>query len=255
MAQKSEFDPNQPQDPDTLLATGDQPQEVNNHLTTHAPPSYSEATVSYGWTVGNLEQTGKDGRSLEDEVVVTLEEVNTAIAQNAPGTVLTHEQKETIKRLTESILKRNVHEQGVLPTALQREITLAHVVTNFNKTRLQQETVSASYGLSTSPQILTTVTCTVNNPSTVVTTPPQPSASGRQGNKQILASWTRNGTVTSYTYTDVVPRYTACLAVFAVLCFCFTSPLSLLCTVPGLYWILKVRIYTVHNYSMCLSAF
>ena len=221
MAQKCEYNPNQPRDTDRLLAT-------------EYPPSYSEVTNGYGLPVSN-----QDRSPLEDQIIVTPEEVNTAIAQTAPRTALTSEQRETIKRLTESILKRNVREQGVLPTALQREITLAHVVTKFNKTRLQQENVTAAPGPSIS------LPAAINY--SVVTTPLKPSASN---NRQILATWTPRqecqGTVT-YTYADEVPRYTTRLTVLAVLCFFFASPLSLLCTIPSLLWILKVWIYTVHN--------
>ena len=183
----------------------DQSQEVDNHLTTDAPPSYSEATVSYGSVAGNLEQTGKDMRPLEDQIIVTLKEVNTAIAQNAPRTALTSAQRETIKRLTESILKRNVREQGVLPTALQREITLAHVVTKFNKTRQQDTTVSPQvisqppsttsarqelfatsarqelFATSSRPLILSTEASTSNltsGHSSITTSTPQPQVNG-----------------------------------------------------------------------------
>ena len=195
----------------------DQPQEA--HLTTDAPPSYSEATVSYGWSVGNLEQTGKDRRSLVDQIVVTLKEVNTAIAQNAPGTVLTPEQKETIKRLTESILKRNVREQGVLPTALQREITLAHVVTKFNRTRFQDSSASpqVSQPISTTSSQQLPITTSrqlslpteaptsslANGPSTVVT--PQPADTGRQVNGHNPA---RRNSFSSVVVSDPQPANT-----------------------------------------------
>ena len=188
---------------------------VTETVVTRHTEILEEATVSYVRADGNLEQTGEDRRSREDEIVVTLEEVNTAIAQNAPRTVLTPEQKETIKRLTESILKRNAREQGVLPTALQREITLAHVVTNFNKTRLQQENVSAFPGLSTSPQVLTTVTAN-SRPQTVVTTPPQSSATEGHRNMHVIAAvtwkscYTQSAVSGLYVYGYQLPYAVAC---------------------------------------------
>jgi len=47
-------------------------------------------------------------------------------------------------------------------------------------------------------------------------------------------------TSTRYTYADQLPCLTSTMAVFIVLCFFIGTPLTLLCTIPGYFYINKV---------------
>ena len=102
-------------------------------LTSDPPPPYSEVSSATGWS------SKGSNKPLVDQVVVTLQEVEEALTRHAPHLELNSAQKDTIKRLTESLLKRNVQEQGALPTSLQKQFTLEHVVSKFDKRRNRSE--------------------------------------------------------------------------------------------------------------------
>ena len=209
-------------------------------------------------------------------MVVLLEEVDEAISRNTPHSDITRGDMRTIQRIAESILKRNVREQGVLPTASQREITIAHVVTNYDRTKTQTSTTSFTVP-PTSAERTTPANRQNSQPTTSQprqTSQPtasqprqtrqnsQPTSSqprqNRQNSSQPTASqprqskqrveigvWTTIGSSSNtprhvLAYADQIPRAIACMAIWLVVTFFVGSPISLFWTIPALYWIVKV---------------
>ncbi len=217
-------------------------QNQESHLVSDPPPSYSEI----GCTIPN--GPSKTGQ-LEDEVVVSLLEVEQTLTINAPHLNLTPAQKETIKRLSESLLKQNVREQGVLPTTLQKQFALEHVVSKFDKTpRTGDRNNSGPVAPSHSSVSSSFVTFSTTNAQSNIQTVPVISAptfgdrsASTRGGRTIIGTWltytVNNGPIqTAYAYDDQVPRTIKCLSLFMVIFFFIGSPLSLFCTVPAIYW-------------------
>lgn len=227
---------------------GSSPQESN--LVADSPPAYSDL----GYTVPRgPSNTGR----LEDEVIVSLLEVEETITRNSPRLELTSAQKETIKRLTESLLKRNVREQGVLPTALQKQFALEHVVSKFDKTsrtghrnnngpvapsQSESSVNSLPDNLNESPIVPSTQSASTVQP--VISAPTSGDAT-IHGGRIIIGKWltysvNEYSRRPIYAYDDQVPRTKNCMIIIMVIFFFLGSPLSLFCTVPTVYWIYSV---------------
>ncbi len=226
----------------------------DSHFVSDSPPAYSD--LGY-----NIPRGPSNTGPLENEVNVSLQEVEQALTRNAPHLDLTVAQKETIKRLTESFLKRNVRKQGVLPTSLQKQFTLEHVISKFDKTLrtghrnpFQTFSSSSSQIVTESPIVITMMNTqtyvqqseTVIQREPVISTPTfSTTFASHHGGRTIIGNW---GTYTGsnsvsriiHAYDDQIPRTVNCMISLMVI-FCFIgSPFSLFCTVPAVYWICKV---------------
>ena len=151
-------------------------------LTSDPPPPYSEVSSASGWS-------GKgSNKPLVDQVVVTLQEVEEALARHASQLELTSAQKDTIKRLTESLLKRSVQEQGALPTSLQKQFTLEHVVSKFDKRRNRSD--NAYVPPSAPPRSASTPSSPVHNTPTPNAPPCPYQSSSHSTHHQVAQSFT-----------------------------------------------------------------
>lgn len=206
------------------------------------PPCYTD--LSHG--------PDDTGATVEDQVVVTMEEVDQAITRNAPDTDMSRSDMKTIKRLTETVLKHNVREQGVPPTELQREITIAHVVTNLSKTKLEVQAAAVS-NLAAQPTVAGgDSTNSVTARAVLGSSPAKQSITQRVQ----IGVWT---TISSsgepdqqvLAYADQVPKALACMVVWLIVTFFIATPLTLLWTAPALNGIVQVKRLCLINLIKC----
>ncbi len=193
---------------------------------TRAPPSYSDLT----------HDSNDTATILEDQVIVTLEEVDQAIARNTPQADFSRNDMKTMKRLIEAVLRRNVREQRVLPTELQKEITIAHVITNFNKTKAD---VQAAASQPSNVSFNASATGEVHILNTTPACKPHPK-------REQIGVWTTISSDESHSnqilaYADQVPNAIVCMTIWLLITFFVGSPVTLFWTVPALYSIFQVR--------------
>ncbi len=197
---------------------------------TRAPPSYADLTHDRNDTGATID--------LEDQVIVTLEEVDQAIARNTPQANFSRNDMKTVKRLTEAVLRRNVREQRVPPTELQKEITIAHVITNFNKTK-------ADVQAAASQPSHVSFNASANGEAHNIIMNTSPACKPRQKREQI-GVWTTISSDESHShqilaYADQVPKAIVCMTIWLLITVFVGSPATLFWTVPALYSILQVR--------------
>ncbi len=191
------------------------------------PPCYTD--LSHGWD--------DTGAAVEEQVVVTMEEVDQAITRNAPQADMSRNDMKTIKRLTETVLRRSAREQGVLPTELQREITIAHVITNFNKTKMEVQAAAS--------QVITPSTTIAGSNANTVAARTLGSSPVKKTQRVQIGVWTTISTTGDnnqqvLAYADQVPKALACMIMWLIISFFIGTPLTLLWTIPALNGIIQV---------------
>ena len=202
-------------------------------LTSEPPPSYSEVTSS-----GYGSSSGVSGSHL---LVVTAQEVDEVLRRHTPHLNLTTTQKDTVKRKTESLLKRNLREHGILPSSQQKQFILERVVLEFvpqsNNPRL---TSSSGHDIprGSSSNSARTPVMTQPAPSVVhVTTPPSGGHMDNQRQLVVIGKWWWNSNV----YSHEVQRVVNGMMIIAILLCVIGTPLTLFFTIPTLYILRKVR--------------
>ena len=207
-------------------------------LTSEPPPSYTEVTSS-GYGPGSR----VSGSHHQYQVVVTTQEVEEVLRRHAQHVNLTINQKETIKRKTESLLKRHLQEHGILPSSQQKRFILERVVSEFvpqsNNVHLQPPRPTSSSGHntphSTSSNSARTTVLIMNSH-----TPPNaahPSPGGQMDNQRVvIGKWWCNSNV----YSDELQQVVRGMIVITLIICLIGTPLTLFFTVPTLHILRKV---------------
>jgi len=230
--------------------------EKKSVLASDPPPPYSELEFD------RSSQTAGAGSSnqsdLENQVKISMREVEQAILRIAPKLELSQEQKAVIRRMTISLLKRNVREQNVLPTDLQRQCTLEHVILKFDKPSRNRTAAVAEVSMpephpvmeSSAPAVdhfgSPTATTNIEHSQVNLTfTTTTTSSSSNVRNLTIIGQWGRyqknNGPIQDIpAYDSHIPKALKCTTILLIIFFFVGTPLSLFFTVPALYWIVLV---------------
>lgn len=69
--------------------------------------------------------------------------------------------------------------------------------------------------------------------------------------RHVIAVFREGSRFPQYVYSDHIPRYISCISVFMVICFIIATPVSLICSIAALRWIVKVHL---NKCCVCLTA-
>ena len=236
-------------------------------LTSDSPPPYTEVVPTAPARTYTADKASAFEHATSHpepvaESVVNRQEIVEAFSRISPHKIVAERDIAVVKEVVETMLRYQEEQLRVPSTALQKQVTLAVVLQSYQLGSLQSllnmytphlQPLSAGLG---EPGVGVIGQLAINRPDpnrvTIGTWPfvnsyPRYDAYGRPistvTNQQIR-----------YAYADQIPKLITLMAVLMVICCVVGSPLSLFCTIPGLYWIRKVHVlaYIIYALHACI---